>query len=239
MASSLAKKYLHHSTEESDQDMSDIFLTNKIINKPTVIKQPDQNQTIHFSPKLNKNSPKAFNKHPKVESNHYGNATYTFTGRSVVEAAFGFLDGALNALPRGGFLSTCGVKLKESRQELLNMTEDITRRELIPIMDRYYNLLGFTYDLTYNCYYGIAEFLTVENLELLWLRFDILKNIMFNIGYMYTDIVMLSIGVPGQTQSDYMYYLFFYIGDLTFRLFFRSESSPTNCWYPWNSHLCL
>jgi hypothetical protein len=80
--------------------------------------------------------------------------------------------------------------------------------------------------------------LTIENFEKLLLEFDIGKNIMFNMGYLYTDLVMIVIGVPGQTEADYMYYLFFYMGDATFRFFFREQSIPHNCWYPWNSSLC-
>lgn len=113
------------------------------------------------------------------------------------------------------------------------------KRDLILVVDYYYNTLGYVYDITYNCYYGLSKFLNRENLERLWYELDIIKNIMFNLGYIYTDIVMIAIGVPGQTQSDYMYYLFFYLGDLTFRFFFRDQSIPINCWYPWNSELCI
>jgi hypothetical protein len=70
-------------------------------------------------------------------------------------------------------------------------------RDLILVVDRYYNLLGYSYDITYNCYYGVTEFFTPENIEKLWLELDFVKNIMFNIGYLYTDVVMIAIGVPG------------------------------------------
>ena len=64
-------------------------------------------------------------------------------------------------------------------------------------MDHYYNMLGYTYDITFNCYYGLTQFLTLENLAKLWLELDIVKNILFNAGYIYTDVVMITIGVPG------------------------------------------
>lgn len=111
-------------------------------------------------------------------------------------------------------------------------------QELLGSVFFYYNVLGFTYDVTYNCYYGITNFINVENLERLYLELDIIKNIAFNVGYIYTDIVMVVVGVPGQTEADYMYYLFFYIGDFVFRFFFREDATPINCWYPWNSSLC-
>lgn len=105
-------------------------------------------------------------------------------------------------------------------------------------MDRYYNFLGYVYDVVFNCYYGLTQFLNITNIQKLWLELDFIKNILFNLGYIYTDVVMIAIGVPGQTKADYMYYLFFYLGDLTFRFFFRDQSTPTNCWYPWNYVVC-
>lgn len=114
----------------------------------------------------------------------------------------------------------------------------LEKRDLITAMDHYYNLLGYTYETTYNCYYGMVTFFNTENLLKLWTELDIIKNFLFNLGYIYTDIVMLAIGVPGQTEADYMYYLFFYIGDYIFRFFFRDQSIPHNCWYPWNFRIC-
>jgi hypothetical protein len=65
---------------------------------------------------------------------------------------------------------------------------------------------------------------------------DILINIMFNIGYIWQDIVMLSVGTPCNTVSSYAFYMSFYLGDLIFRFVFASEKE-VNCWFPWNN--CL
>ncbi len=59
-------------------------------------------------------------------------------------------------------------------------------------------------------------------------------NIAYNSGFIYTDLIMLFIGVPGETTVDWMYYVFFYVGDITFRFLFKTASSNT-CWYPWNA----
>jgi len=159
-----------------------------------------------------------------VESSHYGNASYRFTAGSIVEVGFGYLDGALNAFPKGGFLSRCGLNLRAQRYQFLNLTEQVESRDLLGSVFYFYNVVGFTYDVTYNCYYGMTKFVNLGNLEKLWLELDILYNIAFNVGYIYTDLVMIIIGVPGQTEADYLYYLFFYIGDLTFRFFFREDA---------------
>ena len=58
----------------------------------------------------------------------------------------------------------------------------------------------------------------------------------FNVGYIWTDISMLSVATPSNTESTYPFFVAFYLGDLLFRLIFKSELD-VNCWYPWNN--CL
>jgi len=48
--------------------------------------------------------------------------------------------------------------IQKSREEILNYTEAVIERDLIEQVDRLYNLMGFAYDLNYNCYYGYKEF---------------------------------------------------------------------------------
>lgn len=67
----------------------------------------------------------------------------------------------------------------------------------------------------------------------LFTELDLLVNIVFNLGYMWTDIIMMVIGRPGETETDYAYYIAFYIGDFLFRFLFK-ETGNGNCWYPWN-----
>jgi len=49
---------------------------------------------------------------------------------------------------------------------------------------------------------------------------------------MWTDILMLVVGRPTETETDYAYYVAFYSGDFIFRFIFRQEGDG-NCWYPW------
>lgn len=58
-------------------------------------------------------------------------------------------------------------------------------RDLIEQVDRLYNLMGFAYDLNYNCYYGYKEFFNYENLLDLYLKRDLIKNVVMNFGYIY------------------------------------------------------
>lgn len=79
--------------------------------------------------------------------------------------------------------------------------------------------------------------LNQEYLMSLFTKLNLLVNISFNLGFMWTDVVMLVVGRPGETESDYGYYVMYYIGDFLFRFIFK-ESALGNCWYPWNAANC-
>jgi hypothetical protein len=72
----------------------------------------------------------------------------------VVQGLFGYFDGALNAFPKGTFLSKCGINLKASRQEFDTLTYDLENRDLIEVIEKIYNIMGYSYDITFYCYYG-------------------------------------------------------------------------------------
>jgi hypothetical protein len=90
--------------------------------------------------------------------------SYNFSFYSVLMFNFGAFDGALNAMPKGSFLSKCGLNLKKSREDLLNMTNYMEQRELILAVDKLYAGLGHVYNINYNCFYGFEEFLNADYL---------------------------------------------------------------------------
>ena len=64
------------------------------------------------------------------------------------------------------------------------------------------------------------------------MKVDILKNVLFNVGYMWIDLVMIATGRPGKTYRDYFYYISYYITDFLARFLFRDFNNE-NCWYEW------
>lgn len=155
----------------------------------------------------------------------------------MFQALFGFFDGAINALPKGSLVSNCGLLLKAQRMDLLNMTNFIINKDILNAVNRYNTALNRTYNLTYNCYYGFSYFLSSKYQADLWLQGGIGKNILFNSGFMYTDVLMMIVGQPGRTLADYIYFQAFYIGDFVFRLIFRQEPDGY-CWLNWNMPNC-
>lgn len=84
-------------------------------------------------------------------------------------------------------------------------------------------MFSYIDEITYNCLYAILTYTTVnftaENFE--WLQ--ILYNVLFNLGYMYTAIFNLV--VYDETQvKNYAYFLSANIGDFLMRFLFRDKS---------------
>ena len=75
--------------------------------------------------------------------------------------------------------------------------------------------------LFYYCYFGGKAQFTYEYFMNLWVKLNILDNLYFNAGYIWTDIILLSLATPSTTEEDYMYFVSFYLGDLIFRFIFR------------------
>ena len=93
------------------------------------------------------------------------------------------------------------------------------------------------------CYFGAKQVLlddqwkeVINNPSNFFLGFtvDFLTNLVFNVGFIWTDIIMLILATPTNTVSPYPFYMSFYVGDLLFRFWFKAEVDE-NCWYPWNS----
>ena len=108
---------------------------------------------------------------------------------------------------------------------------------MIKTVDKLYDSLGHVYNVNYYCYYGFFEFLNPDYVIRLFYEVDIVNNIVFNAGFMYTDLTMMVIGIPGYTEVDYLYYISFYIADFFLRFLFRTERKGY-CWLPWNSQTC-
>ena len=163
---------------------------------------------------------------------------------SQLNLIFGFLDGALNALPKGSSLGDCASDLEESRTRFLAMYEFITPdRDLTNAVGEAYIGMKYFNPISVNCYYGFRTFVTPEEFENMYSTYNFFENALYNLGYIYTDIIMLTVGYfnkgnpqikEGDTFTNWYYYMAYYIGDLIFRFIFMAETENAgNCWYPW------
>lgn len=114
------------------------------------------------------------------------------------------------------------------------MYEYFLERQLTDAVTDAYGAMLYVNPISVSCYYGSLEYFNLQSLIDLYTNFDFLQNILFNAGFIWTDIVMLLVGKPGKTETDYGFYVAFYVGDLIFRFIFRSATADEgNCWYPW------
>jgi len=65
------------------------------------------------------------------------------------------------------------------------------------MVDKFYLGMRYTYPVTLYCWYGIKQYINGEYLINLIVKFEIFEVILFNVGYMWTDFVMLALGRPG------------------------------------------
>lgn len=156
---------------------------------------------------------------------------YKITFFTPIDILFGIIQGGLNTLPKDGDLSKCGNDSSVARSYMNDMIGDWEGRNFEQFIDNFALFMYMINDTTQHCYLGARDWRENETVDI----FDpmqILKNIGFNIGYIWTDIVMLILAKPSNTSNDYFYFVSFYSGDLIFR-FFVASNTDENCWYPW------
>jgi hypothetical protein len=103
-----------------------------------------------------------------------------------------------------------------------------------------YIALKYTHSISVSCYYGLIVYgFDPAALVGVYESYGFLRNAMFNAGFIWTDIVMLLVGSfnkgnPRIGDTNWFYYMSFYVGDLLFRFFFVADQADEgNCWYPW------
>ena len=87
-----------------------------------------------------------------------------------------------------------------------------------------YNMMSRVGNLTLNCYYGILYTSTI-NWATLFTSDELINNILYNLGYMFTDVLNIIIYNPKQTNR-YSYYLGFNVGDFFIRFLYYNTNAP-------------
>ena len=106
-----------------------------------------------------------------------------------------------------------------------------TERKLVEAVAQAYIALAYTHEMSVYCYYGLNEMLSGG--EAFYQNYNFLENIMFNFGFMWTDIIMIVSAFTMGTEEDLAYYISFYVSDFFFRFIFK-ETNEGYCWLPWN-----
>ena len=100
-------------------------------------------------------------------------------------------------MPRGGFLYQCGINTQLQRTAYIASVNAYEEKNLKEMADKFYLGMKYTYPVTLYCWYGIKQYVDGQYLLDLIIKFKIFEVILFNLGYMWTDFVMLALGRPG------------------------------------------
>jgi len=148
---------------------------------------------------------------------------YNWSFFTPAEMWFGFLQGALNTLPKQDKLSTCGDKAGDTRKYVLDAINNLNARNFEKFVADSSLAMSLASNLFYFCYFGGKETFTYDYLANLFSNeFNVLNNMYFNAGYIWTDFILLNVATPSTTEDDYMYFMSFYAGDFLFRFIFRA-----------------
>ena len=90
-------------------------------------------------------------------------------------------------------------------------------------MSNFYQIASRTDDIYENCYLAIKDVTEIETtVGYLYSYNGIGVNILYNLGYMFTDILDLVFYDPTNTES-YWYYVAFRVGDILIRFIYRDD----------------
>lgn len=151
---------------------------------------------------------------------------FEFSAFSFVYMFVGALEGFISSLPQGQLIKYCG-RFTLTFETALKDAYDyyVEERDLSLTIEKVYFAMRLVGLLTNTCYYGMKTYIVGDSFVKLFTEFDIFINIGFNYGYMWIDTVMLATQWPGQTKTDYFYFIFFYTFDFAGRFLFREQST--------------
>lgn len=76
--------------------------------------------------------------------------------------------------------------------------------------------MSYTGPITATCYNGVSETVTQSTYQSLLVGDTLLTNVLYNAGYMYTDVYNVMTNDPS-TVNDWPYFLAYQLGDFVAR----------------------
>ena len=153
--------------------------------------------------------------------------TYKWGLIDIFNLPLGVIDGAMGALPSDSFAYYCNKNLTAARDTVEPMLEYWSQLEVQSAMTELTDLLSYTYNITWNCYYMVDD--SVQSQEWLgWFGSNTPTTILYNMGYIYRDIITFFVMTPseaGEYCIEYSYALGYLIGDFIIRFIYEETST--------------
>jgi hypothetical protein len=80
-------------------------------------------------------------------------------------------------------------------------------------------LMGYVNPIAVNCYKGLSTTLTASTFTNILVGDTLLENVLYNAGYIFTDILDISTNDPS-TVGNWPYYLAYQMGDFVVRFLY-------------------
>jgi hypothetical protein len=84
--------------------------------------------------------------------------------------------------------------------------------------------LSLIYNVTFNCYYSIFEITSKDTYDALLGQYQILLNILFNLGYIYSAVKNIIILDEALSESNYWTTFGEYVGSIGMYFFYRDST---------------
>jgi hypothetical protein len=149
-------------------------------------------------------------------------ADYSFHFDDVFYIAFGLLEGATSAIPTSTFNYQCGKNVTNARLWSEAAGTSFSTDDTAQGVAYVYKVLQISDDITINCWLGIKASATISTTTLFSME-GVPTNLLYNAGFMFTDVLNL-VNYNILSTDPYWYYFAFNLGDFLVRFIYRDDS---------------
>lgn len=147
---------------------------------------------------------------------------FSFQFDDIFNIAFGLLEGATSAIPTSTLNFQCGKNVTNARLWTEAAGTSFAAADDKAGVSYIYKVLQIADDITINCWLGIKASAAVDTAELLTMD-GIPTNLLYNAGFMFTDILNL-VNYNVLSTDPYWYYVAYNAGDFLVRFIYRDDS---------------
>ena len=158
----------------------------------------------------------------RVQASTTKKADYSFHFDDIFNLAFGLLEGATSAIPTSTYNYQCGKNVTNARLYSEASGTAFSSGDVTQGVSYVYKVLQITDDITINCWLGIKAAATISGSTLLTMD-GIPTNILYNAGFMFTDVLNL-VNYNVLSTDPYWYYFAFNLGDFMVRFIYKDSS---------------
>lgn len=141
-----------------------------------------------------------------------------FRWYDILNIGTGLLEGSMGAIPSSTYNYQCGKNATLARGYLEDMSTEFSKKQVDDGIKEFASALALIDDLTINCMLAVQEN-SSTNLVDIFTTNEVFINILYNAGFMFTDILDL-IFYDSTSTDPFYYYSSFRLGDFLIRFIY-------------------